>query len=98
MKIKHLKMENFRGIKSLELDFTNPKSGDPESKVLVGINGSGKTSILVCASYLLSNLFEHFLLKNVNPKFKDKLINLGEANYDPLNINIDADESQYKFY
>ncbi len=40
MRLKKLKLENFRGFENLELDF------HPEVTVFVGINGSGKTSIL----------------------------------------------------
>lgn len=40
MKIKHLKLRNFRGFESLDLDLDRPLT------LLVGTNGSGKTSIL----------------------------------------------------
>jgi predicted ATP-binding protein involved in virulence len=40
MKITHLRLENFRKFKTLELDL------DPNFTLLVGENGSGKTSIL----------------------------------------------------
>lgn len=40
MKITKLKLENFRGIRSMQLDF------HPRLNVLVGINGAGKTSVL----------------------------------------------------
>ncbi|MBL0710321.1 MAG: AAA family ATPase [Colwellia sp.] len=40
MKIKKLKLENFRAFKSFECDF------EPDINVLVGLNGQGKTSIL----------------------------------------------------
>jgi len=49
MKIKQLKLHNFRGISDLTIDF------DPdEPTVLMGINGVGKSSILECLSILLS--------------------------------------------
>jgi recombinational DNA repair ATPase RecF len=40
MKINKLKLENFRGFTSLELNL------HPEVTVLVGVNGSGKTTVL----------------------------------------------------
>jgi len=40
MKIKKLKLENFRAFKSFECDF------EPDLNVLVGLNGQGKTSVL----------------------------------------------------
>jgi predicted ATP-binding protein involved in virulence len=50
MKVKRLKMQSFRGISDLTLDF------DPtEPTVLMGINGSGKSSILDCLAICLSS-------------------------------------------
>jgi len=48
LKINSLQINAFRGIKQLELDFS------PQSTVLVGINGVGKTAILDCLAILLS--------------------------------------------
>jgi predicted ATP-binding protein involved in virulence len=50
MKVKRLKMQSFRGISDLTLDF-DPK----EPTVLMGINGSGKSSILDCLAICLSS-------------------------------------------
>lgn len=50
MKVKSLKMTNFRGIKELELEFHD------QTNILVGVNGSGKSSILDCLAILLSRL------------------------------------------
>lgn len=49
MRLEHLKIENYRGFESLELDF------HPEVTVLVGANGSGKTSVLEAIVLLLAN-------------------------------------------
>ncbi|MDP2365750.1 MAG: AAA family ATPase, partial [Ignavibacteria bacterium] len=46
MKLHSLKIENFRAIKHLELDFTDNLSKPRAVTLLVGPNGSGKTSIL----------------------------------------------------
>jgi predicted ATP-binding protein involved in virulence len=49
MKIKHLKMNSFRGISDLALDFN-----EMGPTVLIGVNGVGKSSILDCIAILLS--------------------------------------------
>lgn len=49
MKVKQLKINSFRGIKDLTLDFDLN-----EPTVIIGINGSGKSSILDCLAILLS--------------------------------------------
>jgi predicted ATP-binding protein involved in virulence len=48
MKVNQLVIQNFRGIEDLTLDF-----GDRNLIVLIGINGSGKSSILDCLAILL---------------------------------------------
>jgi predicted ATP-binding protein involved in virulence len=50
MRVKELKLHNFRGIKDLHLVF-NPKHN---VVVLVGVNGVGKSSILNCVNLLIS--------------------------------------------
>ncbi|MBD2414844.1 ATP-binding protein [Nostoc calcicola FACHB-389] len=51
MKVKRLKMESFRGIGDLTLEFD-----ETSPTVLIGINGVGKSSILDCLAILLSQL------------------------------------------
>jgi predicted ATP-binding protein involved in virulence len=50
MRVKELKLHNFRGIKDLNLVF-NPKHN---VVVLVGVNGVGKSSILDCINLLIN--------------------------------------------
>jgi len=50
MRLRTLTLENFRGFKSLKLTF------EPEVTVLVGINGSGKSTILDALAVALSQL------------------------------------------
>jgi predicted ATP-binding protein involved in virulence len=49
MKVKHLRIENFRGVSDLNLKFSST-----EPVALIGANGIGKTSILDCLAILLS--------------------------------------------
>ena len=49
MRIKQLKMQSFRGIGDLTIDFDKK-----EPTVFIGINGVGKSSILDCLAILLS--------------------------------------------
>ncbi len=59
MRIKELQLRDFRGFKELEMKF-------PESNllVLVGINGSGKSSTLDCIAMFLSRFVSEFCKKN----------------------------------
>jgi predicted ATP-binding protein involved in virulence len=49
MRVKRLKMQSFRGIGDLTIDFD-----EKEPTVFIGINGVGKSSILDCLAILLS--------------------------------------------
>ncbi|MEH2071941.1 MAG: AAA family ATPase [Nostoc sp.] len=51
MKVKRLKMQSFRGIGDLTLDFH-----EAEPTIIIGINGVGKSSILDCLAILLTQL------------------------------------------
>jgi len=55
MKVQRLFLRNVRNIKELDLDFRDPVTGKPMSRiVLAGANGSGKTTILECLFGLLA--------------------------------------------
>ncbi|WP_242044478.1 AAA family ATPase [Anabaena azotica] len=51
MKVKRLKIQSFRGIGDLTLEFDQT-----EPTVIIGINGVGKSSILDCLAILISQL------------------------------------------
>jgi predicted ATP-binding protein involved in virulence len=53
MKVKQLKINSFRGISNLTLDFS-----PNEPTVFIGDNGVGKSSILDCLAILLSHFIE----------------------------------------
>jgi predicted ATP-binding protein involved in virulence len=50
MKIKQLRLKSFRGISDLTLDF------DPQLNIVIGNNGSGKSSILDCLGAVLRHI------------------------------------------
>ncbi|OBQ32598.1 MAG: hypothetical protein AN485_21050, partial [Anabaena sp. MDT14b] len=62
MRIKQLKMQSFRGIGDLIIDFD-----EKEPIVFIGINGVGKSSILDCLAILLSNIIKEI----VYPELED---------------------------
>ncbi len=72
MKIQHLSIENYRGIRKLDLDLTAPVT------VLVGKNGAGKSSILDCLATLLSWYPARMRSpKGVGSRFKQADIQIG---------------------
>lgn len=84
MKIKQLRMQSFRGISDLTLDL------DPQLNLLIGNNGTGKSSILDCLGafiehisdqvkllYQNQNNLNQFIAKQFKPIFKDDDIPVG---------------------
>jgi predicted ATP-binding protein involved in virulence len=62
MRIKELKLHNFRGIKDLHLVF-NPEHN---VVVLVGVNGVGKSSVLDCINLLIYYYCEIYTNENIH--------------------------------
>jgi predicted ATPase len=52
--IRSVKIENFRGIEKLELDFTDPQGNPSDIVVIGGPNGCGKTAVLEACLLTLS--------------------------------------------
>lgn len=46
MFVERMQVEHYRGLKSLDISFLGPKEGENSINVLVGKNGSGKTTVL----------------------------------------------------
>ncbi|MDM8522958.1 AAA family ATPase [Desulfococcaceae bacterium HSG8] len=75
MKINRLEIENFRGIREMEIDF------DPRLNVFTGVNGAGKSSIVHCLAILISRLTWRIVSgKNKGRLFTEDDIHLGEKN------------------
>jgi predicted ATP-binding protein involved in virulence len=69
MRVKYLRIKNFRGISELALNFDKT-----EPTILIGINGAGKSSVLDCISILLSLCYlssKDKLLFNETKKIKE---------------------------
>ncbi len=66
MKVKRLKIQNFRGLSDLTLLFE-----ENEPTVLIGVNGVGKSSILDCLTILLSQ-FTGRLQDSLSMRFFDE--------------------------
>ena len=67
MKVKRLKINSFRGISDLTLEFDKD-----EPTVFIGVNGVGKSSILECLAILLSWLTKRIQTPNSNGRSFDE--------------------------
>ena len=76
MKISRIKIENFRGHKNTELEFT-------DHHVLVGENGSGKTAVLEAINYATSS---YYLSSRLDEQ------DFNNADVDPIKITIEFDK------
>ncbi|RLC07498.1 MAG: ATP-binding protein [Deltaproteobacteria bacterium] len=73
MRIKKMNISNFRCIHELELNFHE------RMNIFVGINGSGKSSILNCLSLLLLQLFMRINIEEEGRSFTENDITVGES-------------------
>ncbi|MBE9184900.1 AAA family ATPase [Microcoleus sp. LEGE 07076] len=85
MKVKRLKMNSFRGISDLTLEFDTD-----EPTVFIGINGVGKSSILECLAILLSWLTKRIQTPNSNGRsFNEDNIKKGcQETHNEITISI----------
>jgi len=78
MYVKKLLIENFRGIRKMELEL------HPKMNVFIGINGAGKSSVLDALGYLFFPFIQILSGQKINydyaNRFPDTEINNGEAN------------------
>lgn len=70
MKLHSLQINNFRAINHLELDFTDSLSRPRPVNLIVGPNGSGKTSVLDAIQVVVRTLEEPYKPK---PRFREGL-------------------------
>jgi len=75
MWIKKLEMKHFRGFEELTVQF--PEKG---SAVFVGVNGSGKTSLLEATMLLLMTIMEYQGLQKFDKIFKESFLKTGDIN------------------
>ena len=85
MKVKRLKMNSFRGISDLILEFDTD-----EPTVFIGINGVGKSSILECLAILLSWLTKRIQTPNSNGRAfnEDDIKNGCKETHNEITISI----------
>ena len=105
MKIQRLFLGNVRNIKSLDLDFRDPITGKPMSRiVLAGANGSGKTTILENIFGLLEAIESQKLqgLVNWDPVEASRLqlffdVDFPDASHSLLTIRFGKDTDEERF-
>jgi predicted ATP-binding protein involved in virulence len=85
VKVKRLKMNSFRGISDLTLEFDTD-----EPTVFIGINGVGKSSILECLAILLSWLTKRIQTPNSNGRSfnEDDIKNGCKETHNEITISI----------
>lgn len=65
MRIKSLHIKDYRILKDFDIDFSSNLS------VLIGENGSGKSSVLECLAYIFGHLHKYFVLDDKTAEFID---------------------------
>jgi len=97
MKIKQLRMKSFRGIRDLTLGF------DPKLNILIGNNGSGKSSILDCLSAFLNLVVLYQNKNNPNRTITEQSKNIfleddiPSGNIESIEVQLEADLNYLSF-
>lgn len=91
MKIQRLELSNFRGIRELEFDF------DESMNVIVGVNGSGKSSILDCAAIMLSRLIAKVRATHGIGRMFSDLDIANNTDFTGCTINVVVDKSPIRW-
>ncbi|MBE9198811.1 MULTISPECIES: AAA family ATPase [unclassified Nodularia (in: cyanobacteria)] len=89
MKVKRLKMQSFRGIGDLTLDFNGN-----EPTILIGINGVGKSSIIDCLAILLSRFTSSIQHSTPSGRLftEEDITNGQKETHNEVNISFDSEE------
>lgn len=74
MRVKRLQLENFRGFRSLDLEFA-----DAATTLLVGANASGKTSILDATAISLAEFAGYFYSHEGHPLLQLRVADLSQG-------------------
>jgi predicted ATP-dependent endonuclease of OLD family len=104
MKICKVYIKGFQQFEDLELDFTNPKTGEPLDKIcFIGRNGTGKSTILRILNQIIHNIGNYrpsyFLLVKV--KIQNNffyLVNLNRENFKEVLIYHSDIEKENKYW
>jgi hypothetical protein len=92
MKLKHVHIENFKGVKNLDIPLTVEPGGTPRRiTCLIGDNGSGKTSVLQAIALTLSLATRHIF--RWHGFLPERLGTLGNTVVE-LTVNFDPEEIQ----
>jgi predicted ATP-binding protein involved in virulence len=95
MYIKHLKIENIRGIKTFDMDFPKPAGWH----VLIGDNGSGKTSIMRSISLALIDVNQRDAARQSFEDWLSKDATIGTIKLDIYrDKKYDAEEERSHFF
>lgn len=84
MKLKSLYIKDYNILQDFSIDFTSNLS------VLIGENGSGKSSIIECLAYIFGHLHKYFVLEDKTAEF----INGYKISYSLNNLDVFI-ESRY---
>ena len=88
MKLKKLYIPDYYVLKDFELDFSKRIS------LIIGENGSGKSSIIEVLAYIFGHLHKYFVLKDKEAAFIEGYIIEYEIEYNEQNYSINI-QSQY---
>lgn len=78
MKLKSLYIKDYNILQDFSIDFTSNLS------VLIGENGSGKSSIIECLAYIFGHLHKYFVLEDKTAEF----INGYKISYSLNNLDV----------
>jgi DNA repair exonuclease SbcCD ATPase subunit len=96
MRIKKIRIENFRGIKSV-LDFSFKKGSTYTSLVIYGKNGTGKSSIVDAWEWLYSQKIVHLAREGAGEKDYPHKDSDGSNSYIEVDVDQDMDTIRMQY-
>lgn len=100
MKIRKLKIKNYKIFKDIEFDFTDKNGKTLDTIVLAGINGTGKTTLLKFLSFLLMpniNFDFNKYISNIEVEFDENEIDTIKNNYSQIFDKPFSSETQREY-